>query len=396
MCWFACLEIGIEEVVKRKIKVETNMGTRIHVGVDARCLNTAHIRGMGRYVSEIISRLSKTDEFSWTLFGDRQDVKFNMPIGDRIRCDIFELKGYRFQTWEQIGLPLRALGSRVDLMHCTASTAPWWQPVPTVLTLHDTLYWENSGVRVKNGFYMDKLVPTAIRKCRSIITISEQSKRDIANLWPMLQSKLYVVPHGVSDLYLAGDEMTLSSQLRDIVSDKPYLLYLGGSAPRKRFGWAIKVLEKLNRTDLELVVCGFAKEEVRDAAEKLPECVKARVKFLGFTAEEDMPGLYRNAICVLYPTLYEGFGFPVVEAQAVGTPVLFSAVGSLQELQGPGVQVLPIEDLEAWVCAVNSLAAQRTPSGVQDESARVWAHRFSWETSARQHAEIYRNCVFPT
>ena len=106
-----------------------------------------------------------------------------------------------------------------------------------------------------------------------------------------------------------------------------------------------------------------------------------------------MPALYRHAICVLYPTLYEGFGFPVVESQAVGTPVVFSAVGSLQELQGPGARVLPVDDLAAWISVVNELVLQRVTSGVQDGSAKVWARRYSWDESAKRHAEVYRSAL---
>lgn len=369
------------------------MKGRIHVGVDARCLNAAHVRGMGRYVSEIVSRLAGSEEFLFTLFGDRLDLKFHIPVARRIRADVFEMRGYRFHAWEQIGFPYKARRAEVGLMHCTASTAPFWQPVPAVLTLHDTLYWEDSGVSVDNGIYLNRIVPAAIRKCRAIITISQQSKRDIGSLWPMLTEKLHVVPHGVSDSYLNGGNMELPVKLRQMIGGRRYLLYLGGRVSRKRFGWAVNVLEGLDCREVSLVACGFSKEEVSLAAEELPESLRERVKFPDFVAEEDMPALYRHAICVLYPTLYEGFGFPVVESQAVGTPVVFSAVGSLQELQGPGTRVLPVDDLAAWISVVNELVSQRVTSGVQDGSAKVWARRHSWDESAKRHAEVYRSAL---
>lgn len=106
-----------------------------------------------------------------------------------------------------------------------------------------------------------------------------------------------------------------------------------------------------------------------------------------------MPRLYQNAAAVLYPTLYEGFGFPVVEAQAVGTPVLHSAVSSLTELQGPGSVVLPVEDLGAWVDACRALVAERGRTPQPNETSRQWARRFSWEASAERHLEVYRRAA---
>lgn len=369
------------------------MTKRIHVGIDARCLNTDHIRGMGRYVAEVVSRLSGSGEFSWTLYGDRKDFALHMPNGECIQADVFEMKGYRWKVWEQIGLPIKAMRSEVDVLHCTASTGPWWQPVPTVLTLHDTLYWEENGARLHgNGLYMDYLVPSAINKCRAVITISEQSRKDILRLWPRLESKLHVIPHGVSDSYLVDGSLPLSARLREKLGGRRYMLYLGGSANRKRFEWAVSVLGQIKSKELILMACGFSLEDIQKQLNKLSDDVKRRIVFLPFVEEGDMPGLYRNAVCVLYPTLYEGFGFPVVESQAVGTPILFSPVGSLSELRGPGAEVIPANDLGAWVSVVDKLTVQRIEGGRQNEEARAWAQKFSWRKSARKHAEIYKEC----
>lgn len=103
-----------------------------------------------------------------------------------------------------------------------------------------------------------------------------------------------------------------------------------------------------------------------------------------------MPALYRRALAVLYPTLYEGFGFPALEAQAVGTPVLFSALGSLKELEGPLARVLPPDDLRAWVDTCKEILERPTPEQTAVDAARRWARQFSWSVSARRHVEIYR------
>ena len=114
------------------------------------------------------------------------------------------------------------------------------------------------------------------------------------------------------------------------------------------------------------------------------------VVFLPFIDEDDMAQLYRQAVAVLYPTLYEGFGLPALEAQAVGTPVLFSALGSLSELVGPAAEILPPNDLNSWLQTCRRLFSQRGESQIPNKAAQQWARQFSWESSATRHLELYQ------
>jgi glycosyltransferase involved in cell wall biosynthesis len=236
------------------------------------------------------------------------------------------------------------------------------------------------------------VLPRAYKKCAAIITISEASKRDIIRLWPALTEKLHVIPNGVGDNYLDAKPGPLSDSLQSIGVKEPYLLYIGGCIPRKRLQWAIRVFEQLSDPRLNLVVCGVEKSAQSEVRAQLPAAVRSRVCFTPFVAETDFPRLYQNGVAVLYPTLYEGFGLPVVEAQAVGTPVLFSALGSLGELDGPAAIVLPSNDLTAWTDACRSLVAQRhNPS--PNQQARVWARKYSWDVSADRTIEVYETVV---
>jgi alpha-1,3-rhamnosyl/mannosyltransferase len=106
-----------------------------------------------------------------------------------------------------------------------------------------------------------------------------------------------------------------------------------------------------------------------------------------------MPPLYYHANAVLYPTLYEGFGFPALEAQAVGTPVLFSALGSLAELQGPDAIVLSPKDFDAWLGTCRRLLRERNEPSLPSPRARAWASGFSWDVSAKRHLDVYRRAA---
>jgi alpha-1,3-rhamnosyl/mannosyltransferase len=367
------------------------MDAPLRIAVDARCLNTAHLRGMGKYLYEMMSHADALADIDWRLYGERHELPFNVPALRRASTKIFDLRGYRFHTWEQIGLPQRArAGLRADLLHATATTLPWWQPVPTVVTLHDTLPWQALPAGGFERWYWERLVPAALQRCAAVITISESSRRDIEALWPGLVGKLTVIPHGIADSYLNVPDAPRPQVVSDAIGDARYLLYVGGAAEHKRFDWAVRSFAAVADHGVQLLAMGFAAREVAAARELVPEQLRGLVHFLPFVAEEAMPQLYRHAIATLYPTRYEGFGFPAVESQAVGTPVLFSAVGSLAELAGPEAVVLPLDERGAWEDALRQILVRRDHV-LSDARPARWAGRFSWEQSAAAHLDVYRS-----
>lgn len=361
----------------------------ILVGVDARCLNTDHLRGMGKYVSECISHVDASQQLRWQLFGDRPETAFHQPPGVSATIELFDFKGYRFHTWEQMGLPMRCRRRHVDLLHCTATSLPFWQPVPTIVTIHDMLPWR-SPLAGYEQWYRHRLLPGAYKRAAAIITISESSRRDILDAWPWLAEKLHVIPHGISDIFLEADEFPRPDLATAMIGEARYLLYVGGAIERKRFGWALKVFDSLGLEQLKLLVCGFSGQERQVAMADLSPQFAGRVSFLPFVPEEEMPGLYQHAELVLYPTLYEGFGFPALEAQAVGTPVLFSDLASLSELKGPHAEILPVENLDAWIAACRKIVMRGRRSIGASTFETKWASQFSWAVSAQRHLDVYQ------
>ncbi len=281
----------------------------IRVAVDARCLNRAHLRGMGKYLHEVVDRTARWGRVQWMLFADRPDLHLHLPGGDTLEANVFRRTGDRIHRWEQVALPQRASRCCADVLHCPGTTLPWWQPVPTVVTLHDTLCWDGGeGDGKPTGWYLGRLMPAAYRRCAEIITISECSRRDIINLWPDLEGKLHVIPHGIDDRYLEDSFGPLSEVLREIGVHQPYLLYVGGNTPRKRLDWAIRVLEGLADPRVCLVLCGIERTTQEGIRKTIRHELRPRVCFTPFIAEAEMPCLYHNAVAVLYPTLYRGSG----------------------------------------------------------------------------------------
>lgn len=362
------------------------------VGVVANCLNTPHIRGMGRYVQEILRHASGERAVDWRLYGENPSQPLAVPDGVVAERDVFTFRGDRFHLWEQLGLPMHARRDGIDVLHCTEGSLPRWQPVPTVVTVHDTLAWEENESGGVERFYFDRLLPAAMARCARIVTISESSARDIGRKWPDLAAKVVVIPHGIGPEYLR-DQVPTPGELQRRLGDRPYIVYLGGPMKRKRFDWALRVLAACDLPGLQLVACGFGADTHDAQRRALPAALRERVHFAPFLSDDDLRALYGGAVAALYPTLYEGFGFPVVESQAAGAPILYSALGSLAELEGPLSMVCEAEDLPAWCRALREAHDMGAGLTARRAEARAWAHRFSWQRSCSAHLAVYAQAM---
>ena len=366
----------------------------LRVAVDARCLNTDHVRGMGKSLFELIRRTTESGAIEWHLFGDRPDRPFHVP-DRRCRVEVIDTRGHRFTSWEQLELPRAARRIEADILHAPATSMPWWQPVPTVVTIHDTIPWQsNQDPHWPPGFYRDRLLPSAYHRAGAIITQSHTSRRDILARWPALEPRLHVISPGVDERYLEAEPEPGPIEIGDRVLSEPYLLFLGGADPRKRLTWALQAWwTSADARRAAFVVCG-AEASTHDTIRRgVPRALQERLILAPFIAEEQMPRLYMHAAAVLYPSLYEGFGLPVIEAHAVGTPVLFSDAGSLAELKGPAAVVLPVDDLAAWSRALDLIVQSRRTRHGPDRIARAWAQQYSWDAYTDRLLKVYATLV---
>jgi glycosyltransferase involved in cell wall biosynthesis len=370
---------------------DTGVKDQMSIAVDGRCLNTSHLRGIGKYLYHLIANSS---DIQWTVFGEHPNEPLFIPEATNVHAMFFRFGGSRYQTWEQIGLPIQIRRNPgIQLLHCPGNSAPLIQPKPAVVTIHDTFPWDQAHESAPGYVYRNLLLPKAFRSCKAIITSSSRSASDIANHWPRLAEKTNIIPHGVSASYLTEDLPPLSSDLIKLGVRSPYLLYIGASMPRKRFDFAADIVTALDIPGITLVACGMGSQWLSASKERLRDGLSHRIVALPFVSEAQMRELYVNAVAVLYPSLKEGFGFPMLESQAVGTPVLCSKEGSVSELLGPGAIPLPAEDFPEWVHACRRLLETRSRERTPNESARRWARTFSWPTAARKTIEVYRRAL---
>jgi glycosyltransferase involved in cell wall biosynthesis len=253
---------------------------------------------------------------------------------------------------------------------------------PAVVTVHDLSFERRpSMMSARDRLLFRTLVPRSARRADRVLTVSERTKRDLVEHYRIAEGKIVVTPNGVDPIFRPGGGAPERS---------PYALFVGGIQPRKDPLSAIEALGLLNG-DLGLVLVGAEKrggDEVRSAIRRLG--LEQRVELTGHLEREELAALYRGAACLVFPSRYEGFGLPVVEAMASGTPVVATATGAVPEVAGDAAVLVEPGDPAALAAGIEQAIAERdrlVAAGLERAS------RFSWAETARLTLAVYRELL---
>ena len=302
--------------------------------------------------------------------------------------------------WMLVGLPRAARRAGVDVLHAPAYTAPFWSAIPVVLTIHDVSYarhpewYPYRRDLIRRAFYR-----RSARSATAIITDSTFSSSEIRAAYGVAADRVTVVPLGVEATFAAQDsppkEHTVPCELPGGVT-LPFVLHVGDLHERRNLAVLLDaVLEARRRsgapTAMSLVLAGVDRGVgdalcARASAAGAPQAV-AR---LGAVDEAQLLALYRSATALVYPSLYEGFGLPLVEAMACGTPVIASRVASMPEVVGDAGLLLDPHDVTAWADAIMRVASDRTLHDRLRRQGLERAAEFTWERTARLTLDVYR------
>ena len=296
--------------------------------------------------------------------------------------------------WTLIGLPRTAARARVHVIHAPAYTAPFWAPVPVVLTIHDVSYEIHpEWYPYRRDWLRRYLYRRSAQSAARVLTVSSFSASEITVAYGIPPSRITVTPLGVHGTFAAGDP----NVARDLPADvtEPFLLHVGDIHERRNLPLVVDALLAARRhfgaaAALSLVVAGVDRGITEGlcamAAEAgAPEAVVA----LGPVSEDRIHALYRGAMALVYPSLYEGFGLPLIEAMASGTPILASHAASIPEVLGGAGVLLDPRDVSAWRDAIIRI--------VNDERLRhdlrtrglARAATYTWQRTARLTLHAY-------
>lgn len=354
--------------------------------------------GIGRYVRDLVDTLVIADEtYDYRLFIAGIGQK---PLPDLAKSNVswrttrISPKWFA-RLWHRASLPfpVEAFTGKVDLFHATDFVLPPTLPqTRTLLTVHDL-----SFVRVPEAAspslkaYLDAVVPRSVRRADHVLADSQATKEDLIELYGIQPDKITVLLSGV-DPRFKRTSLLLTTRSKYQIGDRPYILSVGTVQPRKNYGRLIQALARLRADglDLSLVIIGGKGWLTDPIYETLGQTGMGEfVRFTGFVDEADLPALYSGAACFAFPSLYEGFGLPILEAMACGVPVVTSNLSSLPEVAGDTALMVDPYDLDALADALRRLIEDSALRERLIAGGYERARQFTWTAAADHLRQIY-------
>jgi glycosyltransferase involved in cell wall biosynthesis len=362
------------------------------IGIDARKVQDF---GIGTYIRNLVAGLAEIDqETCYVLLTGPQGRDALGELPDNFRFVIERSPVYSVR--ELVALSWRLFRLRLDLYHATHYVLPLATPSRVVVTVHDIihlLYPQFLPNRIA-FFYAQRMMRRSLARADRVITVSENTRSDLMEYFGVDGAGLEVIYNGVDEAFrekLSEDD--LDRWLRQLGLRRPYLLFVGNPKPHKNLDRVIQAYARarqLAELDAPLVCVGdrtAAQFKLRQRAEQLG--VGDDVRLLGHVAQEALPALYQGAALFLYPTLYEGFGLPVVEAMASGTPVLTSNTSALKEIAGGHAHLVDPLDTERMAKAIARLMTDDDYRAGLGEKGLARSRDFHWKKTAERTREVY-------
>ena len=375
------------------------------IGIDARKVRDF---GIGVYVSNLIRGLADVEverEASaaneYILFVRPEDRDFAADLPPNFRCvversPVYSLREIGMMSW-------RIWRSHLDLYHSTHYVLPAVVPCPTVVTIHDIIHLLYPGFLPSRSasLYAQRMFRHSVGRADRIIAVSRNTRSDVLDYFKTPQGKIEVVYNGVEDRFrrlLSAEE--LRARLNDVGVQPPYILFVGNPKPHKNLDRVIKAYARArSRTGFDApLVCVGARPgsdfKLERRARQLG--VGDHVRLIGHVPASALPALYQGASLFLYPTLYEGFGLPVVEAMASRVPVITSNTSSLVEIARSYAELVNPLEVNEIAKAIERCMADPDHARRLAERAVKRAADFRWKTAAESTLAIYRDVLGET
>ena len=383
----------------------------MHIGLNAHLLSlTETYRGAGInwYIRNLLTHLPRVD----------CDNRYTAFIGDgRFTSPGLALKLSRLPTsrpvvrifWEQVVQPFALQKERIDLLHALAFVTPLLSPCPAVVTIYDLsfLLYPERFKRFKR-FYLGFFPRLSARRARRIIAISESTKRDVVRLLGVPPEKVEVVYCGIDEAFrpLAEDQVAAFRSKRGL--PERFILFVGTIEPRKNLTTLLEAYAVFRRDvrdqeignrkskieNLHLVIGGAKGWFYQDVFARVEELgLEGQVMFPGYIPVSELPLWYNAAELFVYPSLYEGFGLPPLEAMACGTPVVAANTSSLPEVVGEAGLTVDPWDVEGLAEAMRRALDDEALRQEMRERGLQRAKGFSWTKTAQETVQVYRRAM---
>ena len=340
--------------------------------------------GFGNYVDNLTGELAKINsEFTYYLIPSESNNDLSVP--QRFLRDQYEF-------------PKKARENKADLIHQPAFSAPLFVNTKTVVTAHDLIArFFGSDIHFWSRQYFARWIPFTIKRANHIIAISECTKKDIMSELRIPSEKISVIYEAAGDEFRPDIDQEKVSGLKDRLKlAHPYLVHIGTLEPRKNLLFLAEVFSEVvkRHPNIQLVLAGKKGWDYEKLFLKVSKLgLEQKVIFTGYLSDEDRPVLLWGALALVFPSLYEGFGLPPLEAMAAGTPVIASNSSSIPEVVGDAGLLVDPKDKDKWIKLILELIKRPDLGKKMREIGLQRASQFSWRKTAEQTADVYRKVL---
>lgn len=361
-----------------------------------------HRAGLGRYAQELTAALlDAPSEHEYVAFyHQRAGAQVDPPL-DRLPhlTTSLSVKPWRMRALlgHLTGLAEDRLLPGIDLFHATDHLLPRLNRVKTVFTLHDLifrLYPETH--KPLNRWFLTRAMPQFLRSANAVIAVSKNTKRDAVRFYDLDEAKIHVIYEGVNPRFCPAPAEDVARVRRTHGLPERFILSLGTFEPRKNLTVLLEAYQHLldQGSELRLVIAGKKGWLYRGFFERLHDLgLEDQLVFPGFVPEADLPALYSAAEMFVFPSLYEGFGLPVLEAMACGTAVVSSNAASLPEVAGDAALMVDPHSVGDLVQAISTLSENENLRQELEAKGQRQAKKFSWEKTARETLDVYQSVL---
>lgn len=365
----------------------------MRIGIDGRNLQAA-TDGIGRFVHNSIKALAALGADLFVYAPDKINANYELPHDVSVRLANFS--GPLARTfWGQAVLPSLARSDHVDVFWGPSHRLPFRldRRMGRVVTIHDLVWLHAADTMRTRTWAGDRLLmKPALRSADVVVADSNATAAALTTEFSWLKSVVRTVAPGTATLPAPGD----FSSLGHLGITKPYAIFVGTLEPRKNLGNLIKAYNLLpasTRSSCDLVIVGSKGWKQAGLADGIDGGLEANIKFTGFVDDRTLATLYANCLFLAMPSFYEGFGFPIVEAQSFGKPVLTSNTSSMPEVAGDSAVLIDPNDPVAIAAAFDRLCVDAEFRNRTAAGALRNARNFTWEKHARGMTQIFEHAI---
>jgi glycosyltransferase involved in cell wall biosynthesis len=370
----------------------------MRIGIDAHAIG-GQLTGNETYIKNLILALAEIDQANdYVLFFTRPELA-RQWTGRFPNFQVHRLRPHTPYIRIPFSLPLALYRTGVDLLH-VQYTAPPWCPKPVVATIHDLSYEHFPELfTARERFFFKRTILHTARQAAAVLTGSEYSRQDIAQTYHVPPEKVIVTPYGFNQAFQpVRDSIKIEAIKKKYQIEQAYLLTVGNLQPRKNLPRLIRAYTRLREQvddfHHQLVIVGkkawLFEPVLREARHSR---YVTDIIFTDYVPEEDLPILYSGATVFVYPSLFEGFGLPVLEAMACGAPVITSNTSSLPEVVGDAGIMIDPHDEQALAVAIQRIVADARRRAHLSEQGLQQAQKFSWRRTAELTLRTYEAIV---